>query len=156
MAYLFPYYLLSIFAVLLLFSIAAIKVPTLKEFVDLRLKIKLNDEAIAFIIVFVSICLYFKITELCAWLSTRSVVRSVQKSRLKRESKNNWRGTMKDELYRNERKENMRKEWEVVRAEIQYSKLYFYILLNVIIYVVLLEKTSFCDSLLMRLLELQH
>ena len=32
---------------------------------------------------------------------------------------------MKDELYRNERKENMRKEWEVVRAEIQYSKLYF-------------------------------
>ena len=133
MAYLFPYYLLSIFAVLLLFSIAAIKVPTLKEFVDLRLKIKLNDEAIAFIIVFVSICLYFKITELCAWLSTRSVVRSVQKSRLKRESKNNWRGTMKDELYRNERKENMRKEWEVVRAEIQYSKLYFYILLNVII-----------------------
>lgn len=132
-AYLFPYYLLSIFAVLLLFSIAAIKVPTLKEFVDLRLKIKLNDEAIAFIIVFVSICLYFKITELFAWLSTRSVVRSVQKSRLKRESKNNWRGTMKDELYRNERKENMRKEWEVVRAEIQYSKLYFYILLNVII-----------------------
>ena len=107
--------------------------PTLKEFVDLRLKIKLNDEAIAFIIVFVSICLYFKITELCAWLSTRSVVRSVQKSRLKRESKNNWRVTMKDELYRNERKENMRKEWEVVRAEIQYSKLYFYILLNVII-----------------------
>ncbi|MFR1024749.1 MAG: hypothetical protein ACLSFF_17915 [Roseburia intestinalis] len=52
---------------------------------------------------------------------------------MKRESKNNWRGTMKDELYRNERKENMRKEWEVVRAEIQYSKLYFYILLNVII-----------------------
>ena len=80
----------------------------------------------------------------------------MQKSRLKRESKNNWRGTMKDELYRNERKENMRKEWEVVRAEIQYSNLYFYILLNVIIYVVLLEKTSFCDSLLMRLLELQH
>lgn len=72
-AYLFPYYLLSIFAVLLLFSIAAIKVPTLKEFVDLRLKIKLNDEAIAFIIV---LFLYVFISRL------RSCARGYQQDQL--------------------------------------------------------------------------
>lgn len=124
--YLLPYYCISIFIVLFLFVFVA-------QFISCLGLSKSYDEVLGFIIVIVLVTVFWGMNKGFAYLSTKSLIWSVQKAKVKRTSKGNWRGTLNNSEHKKERKSKFEEEWKTVKKELEYSKIYFYMLLTILI-----------------------
>lgn len=134
--YLFPYYLLSLLIVSILFIIIGGFISNIEIS-------EVYDEFVSFIIVCLFIFGFLGIGKGVAYLLTKSVIKSVQKTEIKRISKNNWRGTLNNEAHRKERDDKLNEEWEIVKNELQYTELYFYIILTIFVLWIPKEEGSF-------------
>lgn len=124
--YLFPYYLISLLIVMFSFNLAL-------NFIS-RLEIsEAYNEVVSFIIVCCLILEFFGFGKFFAYFITKFVIKSVQKSEIKKISKINWRGTMKDDKHKEERRNKFNDEWTIVKKELEYTKIYFYIILTVLV-----------------------
>lgn len=124
--YLLPYYCISIFIVLFLFVFAA-------QFISCLGLSKAYDEVLGFIIVIILVAAFLGMNKGFAYFSTKSLIKSAQKAEVKRTSKVNWRRTLNNSEHKKERKSKFNEEWEIVKEELEYSKIYFYMLLTVLI-----------------------
>lgn len=136
----FPYYLISLFIVIFTY------IFMIKLIAGWGLDEAYNGIA-GFIVVLVLLKEFFWCGKLFAYLSTKSVIMSVQRAEVKRTSKVNWRGTMKDELHKQERYDNFEKEWVVVKEELEYTEIYFYIILTVLVLWIPKESGSLSELL---------
>ena len=57
----------------------------------------------------------------------------MQKAKIKKTSKVNWKGTLNDSDHKKEREDIFVEEWDIVKKELEYSKIYFYIILVVLV-----------------------
>lgn len=124
--YLLPYYCISIFIVLFLFVFVA-------QFISCLGLSKSYDEVLGFIIVIILVAVFLGLNKGFAYFSTKSLIKSIQKAEVKRTSKVNWRGTLNNSEHKKERKSKFEEEWEIVKEELEYSKIYFYMLLTALI-----------------------
>ena len=88
---------------------------------------------VAFMVVVLLIWEFFGLGHFFAFLGTKSVIRSVHKGKIKKVSKKNWRGTMKNPVHKQAQRESFEKEWSIVKEELQYTKIYFYVLFNILV-----------------------
>lgn len=122
--YLFPYYLISLLIVLFSYIFLVNVIPKLEFF-------KGYDELVAFVIVFLLVVEFFGIGKIFSFLLTKSLIWSIQKHKIKSESKVKWRDAMRQ--HKQVRKEMFDEEWKIVKEELEYSEIYFYIILNIVI-----------------------
>lgn len=101
---------------------------SLDAFLKNQYNIILNNELIAFILVFFSILCCFKMCKLFVIISIMCEVFAEQKSKLRKN---------KDEIEKKqlcaERKEIFEYKWEIIKEEVEYTKLYFYIFVTFVI-----------------------
>lgn len=76
---------------------------------------------------------FFGLGKIFAHLTTKQTIRSVQKIEIKKKSKVNWRGTFNNKEHKKERCDKFIDEWELVQKELEYTKIYFYIILTVLV-----------------------
>lgn len=124
--YLLPYYLLSLLFVAFFFVFLA-------SFASALGISDVYNECITFAIVCVLIFVFFWLGKLFAYFATWITVKSVQKLEVKRTSKINWRRTLNDKHHKKERLDRFEKEWEIVKKELEYTRIYFYIVLTVLV-----------------------
>ena len=124
--YLFPYYFLSLFCVAISFGMIVMffSVVHINE---------VYSECKNFFIVLFLIFEFFLLGKLFAYLTTKQTIRSVQKLEIKHISKVNWRGIFNDAAHKKERYDKFTNEWELVKKELEYTKIYFYIILTILI-----------------------
>lgn len=122
--YLFPYYLLSLLFVLFSFVFLVKVIPKIEI-------IKGYDELTAFIIAFFLVVEFFEVGKFFSFLLTKSLVWSIQKYKIKSESKEKWRDAMKQ--HKQVRQDMFDEEWKIVKEELEYSEIYFYMILNIVI-----------------------
>lgn len=125
-AYLLPYYLISLF--IIIFSYVLI----IKMIAGCHIDEAFN-EMLGFIIVFILINEFFLLGKFFAFYSTKEQIRSTQKAEVKKVSKVNWRRTLNDNKHREERITKFNNEWNIVKNELEYTKLYVYILVTILI-----------------------
>lgn len=138
--YLFPYYMLSLI-------IVSILVIIIGEFIS---NIEISEvyyEFVSFIIVCLFIFGFLGLGKGFAYLLTKSVIKSVQKTEIKRISKINWRGTLNNETHKKERDDKFNEEWKIVKNELQYTELYFYIILALFVLWIPIEDGTFTTLL---------
>lgn len=123
---LLPYYLLSFLVVTITFAIIYTVFLSIDE-------LPLYADFLTFMTSLLLICELFGLGYFFAFCGTWSVVKSIQKGKVKKTSKKKWRETMKSDLHKQERKNNFKKEWGIVKEELQYTKIYFYVLFNILI-----------------------
>lgn len=140
-AYLIPYYLISIFLVAILYIIIAEVILTwhLGE---------AYNELVAFVIVCCLLWAFFKLVGLSAYICTRSIIKSIQKNEVKSISKKNWRSTLKNSDFKMERYSKFRKEWGIVKQELECTKLYAYIILTIFVLCIPKTEGSFGELLI--------
>jgi len=124
--HLFPYYFISLQITLCLY------IFMVKFIVKWKID-KVYNEIVGFVVVFILIKTFFLCGKGFAYLSTKALIKSMQKAEVKRSSKDNWRKKMKDDTHRKERYEKSQREWSIVKEELEYTKIYFYIFLTVLI-----------------------
>lgn len=124
--HLFPYYLIS----LLFVSISFVIIGRIISNIGIS---EVYDEFVGFILVCLFIFEFFLWGKIFAYFLTKSVIKSVQKTEVKRTSKNNWRGTLNNEDHKKERHDKFKEEWEIVKKELEYTKIYFYIILTILV-----------------------
>lgn len=123
---LFPYYLISLLIVMFSFIFVV-------NFISGLGISEAYNEFVGFIIVCCLILEFFGCGKIFAYFITKSVIKSVQKAEVKKTSKINWRGTMKDDKHKEERRNKFNDEWNIVKKELEYTKIYFYIILTVLV-----------------------
>ena len=125
-SYLLSYYLIGLFIVLATYIFLTGIIARLRF-----------DEGynwtIGFVVVFILIREFLVCGRVFAYLSTRQLVCSVQKYEIKKISKINWRGVYKDDVHKQERADRIKAEWAIVKEELKYSRIYFYIILTVLV-----------------------
>ncbi len=136
----FPYYLMSLFVVMFTYIFMI-------KFVANRGIDKVYNECIGFVVVFCLVKEFLLCGKWFAYLSTKSVIKSIQKAQLKRTTKVNWRGAMKDELHKQERCKKFEEEWIVVKEELEYTEIYFYIFLTILVMCIPKESGSLSELL---------
>lgn len=124
--YLLPDYLLSVFIVIISFAVVVDIIAGVGKSEEI-------NEFLGFIIVFGLIIEFWGCGKVLARFSTKSMIKSVQKAEVKRMSKLNWRVLFNDAEHKKGRKEQFEKEWEIVKKELEYTEIYFYILLTVFV-----------------------
>lgn len=124
--HLFPYYLISLFIVMISFAFVVCIISGLGIS-------EANNEFVGFIIVCCLIFEFFGCGKIFAYFLTKSVIKSVQRAEVKSTSKINWRKTFNDGNHKKERRDKFKKEWEIVKKELEYTKIYFYIILTVLV-----------------------
>lgn len=136
----FPYYLISLFIVMFtyIFMIKLIAGWNIDE---------AYNGITGFIVVLTLLKEFFWCGKLFGYLSTKSVIKSVQKATIKKTSKVNWRGIMNDELHKQERRDKFEEEWVVVKEELEYTEIYFYIILTVLVLWIPKESGSLSELL---------
>lgn len=137
---LFSYYMLSLFIVMVSFVLILQIVSSWKPSESF-------DDLIGFIIVFFLINEFFICGRMFLYYSTKSVIRSVEKAELKRNSKENWRRTLNNSDHKKSRKIKLDKEWEMIKNELGYTELYFYIILTVFVLCIPKENGSLTELL---------
>lgn len=90
-------------------------------------------EGICFALDLVLLAIFYGSGKILSKAMLKSIIRSTQKYEIKRVSKNNWRNVFKDEIHRKERKDRFNKEWKRVEEELEYTKIYFYIVLSILL-----------------------
>ena len=108
--YLFPYYLIS----LLFVSISFVIIGRIISNIGIG---EVYDEFVGFILVCLFIFEFFLWGKIFAYFLTKLVIKSVQRTEVKRTSKNNWRGTLNNEAHKKERHDKFKEEWEIVKNE---------------------------------------
>lgn len=136
----FPYYLISLFIVMFTY------IFMIKLIAGWKIDDAYNWVA-GFMVVFVLLKEFFWCGKFFAYLSTKSVIKSVQKAKIKKMSKVNWRGIMNDELHKQERRDKFEEEWVVVKEELEYTEIYFYIILTVLVLWIPKESGSLSELL---------
>ena len=124
--YLFPYYLISLVlalfsAFLIMYIISQIGENTVYE------------QVIIFFIVCWFIFVFFAFGNLNIFILVKWAIRREQKEQIKGISKVNWRGTMKDEAHRQARKNKFNCEWNIIKKELEYTRIYVYIILTILV-----------------------
>lgn len=124
--HLFPYYLISLFIVMIsfIFVVQIISGLGISE---------AYIEFAGFIIVCCLIFEFFGFGKIFAYSLTKSVIKSVQRAEVKSISKINWRRTMNDDKHKEERRNKFNNEWNIVKKELEYTKIYFYIILTLLV-----------------------
>lgn len=122
----FPYYLVSMLFVALMFAVVVKRVAGCGY--D-----KAYNGIIGFVLVLAFIKMFFWCGKLFVYLFLKIEITSVEKAKVESTSKINWRGTKKDDKHRREKHEEFQKEWIVINKELEYSKIYFYIILAILI-----------------------
>ena len=61
------------------------------------------------------------------------MIRSTQRIEIRSKSKNNWRRTLNDVNHKQAREIKFREEWMIVKAELEYTRIYFYIVLMLLV-----------------------
>lgn len=122
----FPYYLISLLIVMLSFILIGHIISGLKIS-------EVYKEFICFIIVWILIIEFFVFGKIFAYFSTKSIIKSVQKAEVKSNSKINWRNALKSDDHKKDRLEKFEREWETVKKELEYTKIYFYIVLTALV-----------------------
>lgn len=138
--HLFPYYLISLFIVAFLFAFV---VGTLYE-IGIRV---VYNEFVGFIIVCCLIFTFFGCGKFFAYFLTKSIIKSVQRAEVKTTSRTNWRKTFNDEVHKKERQAKFEKEWEIVKKELGYTKIYIYIILTVLVLLIPKKNGSLTELL---------
>lgn len=72
-------------------------------------------------------------------------IRREQKEQIKGISKVNWRGTMKDEDHRQARKNKFNCEWNIIKKELEYTRIYVYIILTILVLLIPKESGSLTE-----------
>lgn len=124
--YLFPYYLISLFLVAISYTFIA------QVILNCQLS-RAFDESVTFFIVLVLVCEFFAIGKFFAYICTKSIIKSIQKNKIKKVSKKNWRSTWKDDNHREERRIEFENEWTKVQNQLEYTKIYFYMFLTIVV-----------------------
>lgn len=88
---------------------------------------------IGFVIVFILLNEFFLYGKVFSYLATKIMIRSTQRIELKSKSKNSWRRALNDANHKQARKIKFRQEWEIVREELEYTRIYFYIVLMILV-----------------------
>ncbi len=137
---LFSYYLFSLLIVMVSF------VTILQIISNCQLSM-IFDEFIGFLIVCFLVNEFFICGRVFLYFSTRSVIKSVEKAELKRNSKVNWRETLNNETHKKNRKIKLDKEWKKIKEELWYTEIYFYIILTVFVLCIPKEDGSLTELL---------
>lgn len=90
-------------------------------------------EGICFALDLVLLAIFYGSGKILSKVMLKSIIRSTQKYEIKRVSKNNWRDAFKDEIHRKARKDRFNKEWKKVEEELEYTKIYFYMALSILL-----------------------
>lgn len=61
------------------------------------------------------------------------MIKSLQRTEVKRTAKINWRGVMKDDEHKKARQDKVEHEWSIVKEELEYTEIYFYIFLTILV-----------------------
>lgn len=136
--HLVPYYLLSLLGVLVTFVIMA-------QFVSVLEIGEVYDEFIGFVLVGILVFEFFGLGKFFAYFLTKSIIKSVQRTEVKKVSKKNWRGVLKDDKHKEERCKKIESEWKIVKNELEYTKIYFYIILTMLVLWIPKEKDSITE-----------
>lgn len=121
-----PYYFFSFLAVVVSFV-------AIVSFVSARGISDVYNECFTFFTVCFLIFEFFGLGKLFAYCITKITIKSVQKYEVKRISKINWRRTLNNEAHKKERRDRLKKEWEIVEKELEYTRIYFYIGFTVLV-----------------------
>lgn len=87
-------------------------------------------------IVALLIVLFFSFGKGLAWLVTKWVIWSVQKAEVKKISTKNIKETLKNKEHKAMRREKLKTEWKLIKKELEYTKIYFYILLTFLVLII--------------------
>ena len=88
---------------------------------------------IGFVIVFILLNEFFLYGKALIYLATKIMIRSTQRIEIRSKSKNNWRRTLNDVNHKQAREIKFREEWMIVKAELEYTRIYFYIVLMLLV-----------------------
>lgn len=139
-AYLFVYYMLS--ALIVFFSYIVLVGCIARASVN-----EAFNGVIGFVLVCILIAIFFLCGKLFAYVSTKQLIKGVQKIEIKKQSKVNWRKTLNNKEHRDERKHKFEEEWSIVKRELSYTRIYFYIILTIFILWIPKESGSISELL---------
>lgn len=125
-SYLVPYYLISLVLVVITFGLL----------VNIVARLGLDEGynwIIGLVIDIVLIKEFFVFAKGFAYLLTRQLICSEQKYKIKATSKTNWRESYRNGDHKKERDDRLKLEWGIVTFELEYSKLYFYVILTLLV-----------------------
>lgn len=125
-AYLYPYYLISLLLTLLT---AIILIYSWEIYYN----ISQFNNIIGLVMAFFFINEYLLLGKKFAKWLIKLEVDKVQIDEIREKSMINWYRTFKDPIHKKNRQSRFKEEWKTVELELEYTKIYFYIILTVLV-----------------------